>query len=491
MMKIMKTKFRLNMAILTLLGLIVSPIIWAQQSIPNGSFEDWDVKTILTPTGYLNSEIERFENAPMGTCDRVTDAQNGNYAIKLTSRKLPNASDVMPGYFVNYQPGDGPPNEWHGGIPYNEKPTGIRGYYKSDFQTPGDSALILLIFSKNGVNIGSYFFMIGNIQKTAYAQFQYTLNPPLSQTPDSIIFGAVSSNIINEIAFEGSMLQLDNVSLTGVTNQPANFNGNFENWTNVEKESPAHWKIETSNESQSPKATDKYKGNYALKLVSTMWQDGSMSGIEESTASTGYYSQTGMDGGFPFTNYFDTIAIWYKYTTAGNSKGAMYYTFKKNGNIIGGKRVELDPWNTGYKAMEIPIDATWQGPPDTLIVSFSTIRNDMDQTNLMNNGSTLIVDEVQLKSQKLNTGLSSHWKLSNVNVYPNPSKETIHISIPESELKGNTYFVVLNQLGQEIAQVQLNKPETQASLQGIQPGVYHYTIRTDSKTLKTGKLLIE
>jgi hypothetical protein len=397
----------------------------------------------------------------------------------------------MPGYFVNFMADDGPPNEWHGGMPYNEKPSGITGYYKSDFKTPGDSAFILLVFSKNGVNIGSYFFMFGAIQKNAYAPFQFTLNPPLSQTPDSLIFGAVSSNILNETAFDGSMLQLDNVSFTGVTNQPLNLNGNFENWTSVDKESPNKWKVKTAVQDINPKTTDKYKGDYALKLISSKWQDGSSSGIEESTASTGHYTQTGNEGGFPFTNYFDTISLWYKYTTPGNSKGAMYFTIKKNGNIIGGKRVELDPWNNGFKYIEYAIDATWQGPPDTLIVSFSSIRNDLDYSNLMNNGATLIIDEVQLKSQKLNTGLPRNWFYNNVKVFPNPTKDIISISIPENEWEVNTYFIVLNQLGQEIAQTHLNKPESQASLQGLKPGVYHYSIRTESKTLKTGNLLID
>jgi hypothetical protein len=76
-------------------------------------------------------------------------------------------------------------------------------------------------------------------------------------------------------------------------------------------------------------------------------------------------------------------------------------------------------------------------------------------------------------------------------VFPNPTKDIISISIPENEWEVNTYFIVLNQLGQEIAQTHLNKPESQASLQGLKPGVYHYTIRTESKTLKTGKLLID
>lgn len=487
----MKTTFNFKLALLAIIWLIAKPIAWAQIAIPNGSFENWDVKSILTPTGYLNSEIERLEYAPMGTCDRVSDAQNGNYAIRLTSRKLEGSSDVMPGYFVNFMSDDGPPNEWHGGMPYNEKPSGITGYYKSDFKTPGDSAFILLAFSKNGVNIGSYFFKIGTIQKTAYAPFQFTLNPPLSQTPDSLIFGAVSSNILNETAFDGSMLQLDNISLTGVVNQPLNLNGNFENWITVDNESPNKWRVESADQNMNPKTTDKYKGEYALKLVSSIWNDGGSSGIEESTASTGHYTQTGNEGGFPFTNYYDTISLWYKYTTPGNSKGAMYFTLKKNGNIIGGKRVELDPWNTGFKNIEYAIDATWQGPPDTLIVSFSSIRNDLDQTNLMNNGATLIVDEVQLKSQKLNTGLRSNWFSSQVKVFPNPTKDIIRISIPENEWKSNTYFIVLNQLGEEVTKIQLNKPESQATLQELADGVYHYTIQSEGKTIKTGRLLIE
>lgn len=468
--------------------LLAGTASWAQQSIPNGNFEEWNVQTILTPTGYVNSSLERPENANLGTCDRVTDAQNGSYAIRLTTKKLPNQNDRMPGYFANLSDNtDGDPSSWHGGMPISEKPSGIRGYLKHDIKL-GDSAFILAVFSKNGVNIGSYFYFIKGTQNT-YQEFNFTFSPALSQTPDSLIFGAVSSDVFNDNAIEGSMLQLDNISFTGISNQPADLNGNFENWTSINLESPKNWYVE-NDERSSIKTTDHYKGTYGVKLESYLSTDEDNNlRVEESTISTGYYTPTSNEGGFPFTNSIDTLLFWYKYSTPGNSKGVMYVTYKKNGSIVGGRRLELETWNSDYKFVAFPIDATFE-TPDTLIVSFSSLRNDMDRTTLSNAGSILIVDEVQLSSQKLNTGISKVFARENIRVYPNPATEFLHIILPALYPSEQASISILNQLGQEVFSSGLNQNNTEISIAQLASGLYNYVIKNQDGIVKSGRLLV-
>lgn len=462
--------------------------LWAQQAIPNGNFEEWNTQSLLTPTGYVNSHLERPEYAYLETCIRVNDAQNGTYAIRLTTKKSSVNADEQPGYFANLvDGGNGEPNTWHGGFPINEKPTGIKGYYKHDIMV-GDSAFILVIFSKNGVNIGSYFYFVSGKQST-YTDFNYTFSPALTQTPDSMIFGAVSSNVFNEVAIEGSMLQLDNVSLSGVVNQPALLNGNFENWTNINIETPKKWNVESQDRTKSIKSTDKYKGTYGVKLESYLSVDGSFTKVQESIISNGYYTQTGNDGGFPFSSSIDTLLFWYKYTTPGNSKAIMYLTYKKAGNIIGGKSLELEVWNSNYKYVSFPIEVL--GAPDTLIVSFFSLRNDVDKNNLANAGSILYLDEVQLASQRLTTGIPKFINKYRSAVYPNPASDYVNIELPEQIVSEDVSVAILDQLGRVVLTKRLTQQETRVSLLGVKPGLYTYILRNSQTLIQSSRLLIQ
>jgi hypothetical protein len=485
----MKKIYFFKLLLFLSLLLVAQGNLWSQQAIPNGNFETWEKQSILTPTGYVNSSLERPELADLGTCERVNDAQSGNYAIRLTTKRRSALEDEQPGYFANLTGEDGDPRNWHGGMPINEKPTGLRGYFKHDVKL-GDSAFILVVFSKNGVNIGAYFYFISG-QQTSYKEFNYTFTPALTQTPDSMIFGAVSSNVFNDIAIEGSMLQLDNISLTGIVNQPAQLNGNFENWTSVDIETPKNWYVESDNKMESVKTTDKYKGNYAIKLESYLSEDGSFTKVQESRISTGYYTPTSMEGGFPFSNTKDTLVFWYKYTTPSSSKASVTLTYKKAGSIIRDNRLELDPWNTNYKYVSYPIDLDFGPSPDTLIVSFSTLRNDLDQTNLANAGATLYLDEVQLTSQKLNTGLRRAMQTDLIKVYPNPATEALTILFSENLISEGASITIIDQLGKQVLTKNIEQTETQLSLQGLKTGLYNYLIKSAENKSQVGRLIVQ
>ena len=149
--------------ILILNFVFISCFSFSQSSIPNGNFETWTTFSIDYPEGYpFNSNMEtlfRF-NLPSNLV-KSTDAYHGISAVEITT--VATTTDTIFGYFLNANP-DNDPSQWTGGISYNQIPTGIRGYYKYNVAT-ADSATIIVTFSKSGVNIGSYFFNIGGIQK--------------------------------------------------------------------------------------------------------------------------------------------------------------------------------------------------------------------------------------------------------------------------------------------------------------------------------------
>ena len=145
-------KKTLLMAALAITGLSVR----AQVSIPNGNFENWISVTYNDLQYYRTSNMETYFNCNnANTCSKTDDAIHGMWAIKLTT--VGGGDNGCFGYIINGNPENDPP--WHGGIAYNQKPTGLQGYYKSNIPE-GDSALVLANFSAKGKNIGFYLLKL-------------------------------------------------------------------------------------------------------------------------------------------------------------------------------------------------------------------------------------------------------------------------------------------------------------------------------------------
>ncbi|MHB1278683.1 MAG: T9SS type A sorting domain-containing protein [Bacteroidia bacterium] len=458
-----------------------------QSSIPNGAFENWTSTNVENPKYFTEtSNREIFRSGFPVNCVKTTDAYHGSFAVKLTS--VGDQNNSMPGYMVNGDPSNNP-EEWHGGIPYNQQATGMRGYYKSDVKT-GDTALVIVAFSKAGVNIGIYVYKITGVQST-YALFDFTFDPPLLIAPDSVLIGATSSNVMADDLIVGSMLQLDSISFTGVGSQPANLNGDFEEWTTTTYEKPDTWNIESDDAQVSFKSTDAYKGSYSVRLETSVGtNEQGQTRTYPTTVSTGYYPENcggncNQQGGYPFSNQYDTLVFWYKYTAAAGSKGVVSYSVRKNGQIINGNWIELNASAT-YQKFEVPISAF--PAPDTLVVDFQSCR--WEDSLTIQVGSILIVDEVQLKSAPLKTGLWMIKKTTNIRVYPNPTKGIIQIDAAEENLIEGATFVLMNALGQEVHSVDLHGASNQLSLTDLPAGAYYYVIRSGTLKIQNGKLII-
>ena len=119
----------------------VSAGAFAQTSIPNGNFESWEGDSFETVKFYsFNSNPDAQQTGYPLNCEKSTDAYHGNYAIKLTTVEFDD--EPMLGFFLSTFPPGEDPEEWTGGMPYDQKPTGIRGYYKSDIAA-GDTAMVI------------------------------------------------------------------------------------------------------------------------------------------------------------------------------------------------------------------------------------------------------------------------------------------------------------------------------------------------------------
>lgn len=375
--------------------------VFGQGPIPNNGFEVWTSITIENPTFYSFTSNQAVVYSQMPTnVVKTTDKFHGQYAIQLSSTTYAPGKPYL-AYYLNSDPQEGDINKWIGGMPYTEIPTGIRGWYKYNVET-ADSGIVMAVFRKSNAVIGTYIIKIGGIKDT-YTLFNFPLTPALTQHPDSVIFGAVSSDFTKyPQGLPGSILKIDSVSFTGVVNQPEKMNGDFEQWVEVQS-SPqlAVWNQNSNNQSKGMSRTSEAKsGQYALQLTTYLGEENGIPRARQGYACTGYNDNNSqfMKGGEPYKNRKDTLTFWYKYTPMLDDKAEIALNFKVAETNITWRSRTLDA-SENYQYAELPfeIDLT----PDTVILQIQSSVSSNSATNYV--GSKLIIDDIIFKSQ-LSTG---------------------------------------------------------------------------------------
>ncbi len=467
---------------------------YGQNSIPNGTFETWTSNTFNNPQYYpYTSNTSTYLKQAVFNITRTADAYHGNYAVQLETTTLP--GDTAFGYFVNIVPGNNSPTVWHGGMPYNQKPTGLRGYYKYNVAT-ADSGTMIIAFSQGGSNIRTYFLKVGGIYSN-YTLFNFTFNPALSITPDSVEFGALSCKFDPGMqqphGIKGSILKLDSVSFTGVSSQPAQMNGDFELWQTQTINFPSQWYALSGNDQETGvyQTADAVKGNYAIELITFAGNQHNHPAAQGAAISTGYYPSNCSGncyqrGGYPFTNKKDTLVFSYKYAPSGNDSAIVQLNFKKNGSSINSASMYLQPSAT-YQKKELPFNLPQN--PDSVIVNI--ISSDWRDTLLCFVGSDLKMDEIYFKSQAIITGINPLTRENNslISIFPNPSNGKFQIKSTGADIRK---LEIYNALGKVIySNSKFNRQESnEIDLSGYPKGIYFVKIFDGEKNY-TEKIVIK
>ena len=380
--------------LLFILGALYSTFLFSQ-SVPNGGFENWNTVNYENPSYYQTSNMHS-NNGAVGSVNAVktSDAFHGNYAIQLTTSVV--GLDTNFAYFANGDPGKNPPQ---GGIPFNQIPTGFRFHYKSNIMA-GDSSLVLLMFKKAGVLIGQYMWSI-NASQSSYTLFSKNLSPALSITPDTVIIGMASSFPFGgNRGIPGTMLQVDSISFISVASQPANFNGDLEQWQSFSNSKIIGWEVNGNNQDANFQTSDKFSGTYAIELQTQVPSFGG-SNVSAAYATTGHFTNNGPPkGGLPFSNQIDTLVFYYKYLPAVPDDSAnisMYFSL--NGNFVYGLQKFLHT-SGGYQMVQVPINIP-STAPDTMIINLASSSYSTYPLPASYVGSDLKVDNMYLKSQKI------------------------------------------------------------------------------------------
>jgi hypothetical protein len=452
------------------------------QTIPNGGFENWNTINYDEPDSvWITSNSESIVRENVATVSQVTGVSGKAVHIQTVIT----GTDTLESYISNSPD----PIDGVGGVPYSQKPTNITGYYR--YNLPGnDSAILIVTFKKSGVVISTDLFMIGGSQAT-FTPFSFPLT--VSIVPDTVIIAATSSNFLTLAGINnGSWLELDSLAFTGTAITQDIPDGSFETWSSASFEQAAGWAIQPANNDLAgiTKTTDHYNGSYAIKLVTEL-VTGSSSGLLYSSIANGQQTQAlGLYGGQPFTLMTDTLTGYYKYITPGNDSGMVDILLKNNGNDIDNILFNLAP-QANYTYFEVPIAAS--SIPDTMLIAFFSSCWSYLFSSLSAPGSTLYLDNLQLKSQMPPPAgvkeINNSPKL--INVYPNPAGDVLNFDL-RNNTNGDINIAVYDMTGRMQMEKAYPNPAPLISIpvNALAPGMYLYKVSGNNINI-TNKFLKE
>lgn len=209
---------RKSLFLFAILGICFSQSIYAQDTIPNPSFENWINSGVYDePAGWTtgNSIVGNL----IQTAQKSSDAYSGSYSLKLTSMYFALGGLTIPGVATtgsisldaNFNP------TFSGGTPFNKVPQALTGVYKHSPGAIGDSAAISITLTKYDslqdtflvVGLGA-FFSADTV--STWTPFVIPIMHLLPVDPDSLLILITSS--ISASPAQGGTLWLDDLGFT-------------------------------------------------------------------------------------------------------------------------------------------------------------------------------------------------------------------------------------------------------------------------------------
>ncbi len=453
---------------------MLSTIGFAQ--LQNGGFETWDNTSITDPTGMYTSNFNSIKKGLNRNVKQFTPSFTGNYAVKLQTKA--NATDTVFAFLSNSVN----PNQAQGGTPFTDQPDSFICHVQTGLQV-GDSAIVMLIFKKSGSTIGMDVFKIsGNNSTWQRKAFKIAT---LTMAPDTIIFGIASSNVTAGTIIPNSFIVFDDISFTSAT--PID-NGGFENWSTIfSMDTPQNWSCGSGlgfaldgNGIPIEKTTDKYEGQYALKMKTMAGPNNSnFCGINNGNWNGNLMQYM---GGFPFTNAVDTLQGWYKYTPkVTGHQCSINIQFKKAGITYGFTGLNF-PAASIWTKFEIPFNLT--PAPDSAIITINSSNTPLD---VADTGSVLIIDAIKFNSMIV--GINTFQPSTSILIGPNPTTSEFSIFyVPKNT--GKVSYTIFDEAGNVVKNEKLNDLKTTINLSGHPKGVYFVKIY-DGENVLNKKVVLQ
>ncbi|MBZ0099006.1 MAG: T9SS type A sorting domain-containing protein, partial [Taibaiella sp.] len=350
-------------------------------------FENWTVDTALTLDFWTISNT-----VPLGypSVMKETGAPIVNNAVRIET--------VGQGLYTTRA------GVIESGFPYTDSPSALTGFIRYDIK-PGDTGIISIHFWKNGLNwFGGNWMAVYGVQSSLVP---FTIPFILIAKPDSAYISISTNKSYVDTAQAGSYLVVDELMLTGATQQIPN--GSLDNWSPTYMDNPADWVYHGT----VSKTTDKHTGNYAMKMETVKYT--------EHAQSAAY---------FPYTVRKDTVTSvtgYYKNYSTANYAGTIEVKLMQNGIALSNDFLQINLNQSAYTYFEIPID--------TGIIADSLI---IVATTSIDSGTELFIDDLKFKQTPVNIKRIPSISHS---MYPNPVHETLNIRLDGAKYRSATVRV--------------------------------------------------
>jgi len=435
------------------------------QAVPNGTFENWSSIAYDDPNGWTSGNSRDIPRLGGPSVTKV--AGFTGFAVRIQNNIV--GTDTSDSYIINTNNPCSDPSQWTGGVPFTQQPTAITGYCRYNLLI-GDTAIMFVIFRKNGVHIGDNFIQIrGTGSQSTFAPFSFSVT--CTGIPDTMIIAAATKNK-NAGMHNGSFIEFDNLAFAGTTQIIPN--GDFENWTAKSYDVAGGW-VSWGN---ATKTTSMYAGNYAVRLE-TMNDMCGGSNVNSSGITTGHMTNnSGPAGGVHYTSTKDTLCGFYKYTSLGRQDTAgVYVSLSKSGTGIGGNYKQLVD-TASYTAFSVIFQSSIA--PDTIRIDAQSSHWPATASNV---GSVLYLDNLYLKSAPLKV-----FEIGNVSqsaVYPNPVKDILFIRF-EKNFTGSVNVNIYDATGRKVEanDFSVNINSLRADISSLQSGIYFLEIKTAEGILR-------
>jgi hypothetical protein len=102
---------------------------------------------------------------------------------------------------------------------------------------------------------------------------------------------------------------------------------------------------------------------------------------------------------------------------------------------------------------------------------------------------TILLDS--LSCGGISTGLERSEKRNNISLYPNPARNDFNIIISAEMSLKDAEFIIYNVYGKEVKTIPINQFETTINIEGIESGIYFYSMKHGIEQMVKGKLIIQ
>ncbi|MDX2174570.1 MAG: T9SS type A sorting domain-containing protein [Bacteroidota bacterium] len=277
-------------------------------------------------------------------------------------------------------------------------------------------------------------------------------------------------------------------------------NGGFENWSVLYgNDEPDNWQtlnilsLFGTNPVSAFKVsgTDKYSGNYALKIVSNYFPTKVIGQLPD---TFGYalngkiiISPPSFISGVPYTSRPEKISFYAKYIPVGLDTGLIGVVLHRNTptgrDTIAYNRNKILP-NGSYTHYEININYRSNAIPDSADIYFKPSNTDSLARRV---GSALFIDDVAFVDF---VGISENENYSSkIKVYPNPASDQLSISI---DIKEAEKIEITDALGRNISSIKVQNFEAKLNVVNYKNGNYYYKIiDKKNKPITYGKFVVQ